>query len=67
MTMKIAGLADIVRRHARERPDATAMVYQGRVTSYGLLDRLASRVANGLIAEGIRPDRKSTRLNSSHT
>ena len=65
MTMKIAGLADIVRRHARERPDATAMVYQGRVTSYGLLDRLASRVANGLIAEGIRPQVRVAHLDKS--
>ena len=65
MTMKIAGLADIVRRHAHERPDATAMVYQGRVTSYGLLDRLASRVANGLIAEGIRPQVRVAHLDKS--
>ena len=65
MTMKIAGLADIVRGHARERPDATAMVYQGHVTSYGLLDRLASRVANGLIAEGIRPQVRVAHLDKS--
>ncbi len=65
MTTKIAGLADIVRSHARERSTANAIVYQGQATSYGLLDRAASRVANGLIAEGIRPQVRVAHLDKS--
>ena len=55
MSIKITSLADIVRQHAADRPDATALVHAGHKTSYASLDRAASRVANGLIAEGIRP------------
>lgn len=65
MTTKIAGLADIVRSHARERPNSTALVYRGQATTYGLLDRLASRVANGLIAEGMRPQVRVAHLDKS--
>jgi fatty-acyl-CoA synthase len=51
-------LADVLRRQARRRPDATALVYGDRVTSYGALDRHANQVANGLIGLGIgRHDR----------
>ena len=53
MSDEITSLADIVRRHAAERPDALALVHAGRTTSYGALDRAASRVANGLLAEGL--------------
>ena len=55
MSIEMAGLADIVRQHAAERPDTAALVHAGRTTSYAELDRAASRVANGLIAEGIGP------------
>ncbi|MFM8536239.1 MAG: AMP-binding protein, partial [Acidimicrobiia bacterium] len=65
MTMKIAGLADIARNHARERPEAVAIVYQGRQTTYGALDRAASQVANGLIADGVRPQMRVAHLDKS--
>lgn len=65
MTTKISGLADIVRSHARNRPDATAIVYRERATNYGALDRLASRVANGLIAEGIGSQVRVAHLDKS--
>ena len=42
MGIEIAGLADIVRIHAGERPDAAAIVHEGRTTSYAGLDRAAS-------------------------
>ncbi|MGE4430387.1 MAG: fatty acid--CoA ligase [Sphingobium sp.] len=48
-------LADLARLHARERPDATALVFEGRVSSFALFDRHVSQVANGLIAMGIAP------------
>lgn len=49
-------LADIYRHRAAAMPNAMAQVFDGRKTTYGELDRRASRVAQGLIAEGCRPD-----------
>ncbi len=65
MSIEITNLADIVRRHAAERPDATALVHAGRTTSYAALDRAASRVANGLISEGIDPQARIAHLDKS--
>ncbi len=65
MAIEIAGFADIVRVHAVERPAAAAIVYEGRTTTYADLDRAASRVANGLIAEGIRPQVRVAHLDKS--
>jgi long-chain acyl-CoA synthetase len=48
-------LADIVRRHARERGDRPIITYGERVISYAEMDARADRVAQGLIAEGVRP------------
>ena len=48
-------LADLGRHHARTRPDRMALVFGGRSTTYAELDHRASRVANGLAAEGLRP------------
>ena len=41
----IGAIADITRHHAAVRPEAPAMIFEGRTTSYGLLDRRASRIA----------------------
>ncbi len=65
MAIEINGLADIVRVHARERPETAAIVCNGRATSYADLDRAASRVANGLIADGIRPQARIAHLDKS--
>ena len=65
MSVGITGLADITRHHAARQPDVAALVYQGRTTSYGALDRAASRVANGLIAEGIKPGVRVAHLDKS--
>jgi long-chain acyl-CoA synthetase len=48
-------LGDITRYHARRRADATAIVFEGRTTSWQALDTSASQVANALIAAGVRP------------
>lgn len=51
-------LADLVRSHASTRADAIALTFEGRDSSYAMLDALASRVANGMIAMGLaRGDR----------
>ena len=55
MTDKVACVADLARKHGRERPDAEAMWFEGRTTTYAELDRLSSQCANALIAAGVRP------------
>src|SRR5476649_2666837 len=65
MSIEIAGLADIVREHARQQPDTAAIVHRGRTTSYANLDHAASCVAQGLIADGIRPQRRVAHLDKS--
>ncbi|MEO0981536.1 MAG: long-chain-fatty-acid--CoA ligase [Pseudomonadota bacterium] len=49
-------LADIPRVQAKTRPDATALWFEGRTTSFAELDARASKVANGLIAAGVGPN-----------
>jgi long-chain acyl-CoA synthetase len=48
-------LAEIPRWHARHRPDRVALICAERRTTFAELNRLASRAANGLIAEGLPP------------
>jgi acyl-CoA synthetase (AMP-forming)/AMP-acid ligase II len=43
-------VADLPRFHAAVRPQAHALEYRDRVTTYADLDRSTSRVANGLLA-----------------
>lgn len=52
---EIRNFGDIVRLHARKRPDRIALHFQGRETSYAALDERASRVANSLLALGLKP------------
>src|SRR5688572_15793008 len=48
-------LGDIVRYHARYRPERIAVSFESRATSWGELDRSSNRVANALSASGCRP------------
>ena len=48
-------LADLARLNAHERPEAMALIFEGRETSYAAFDRHVSQIANGLIAMGIAP------------
>jgi long-chain acyl-CoA synthetase len=66
MDIETEGLASIVRHHAAERPDAAAIVHAGRATTYAELDRASSRVANGLIAEGIKPQTRVAHLDKNN-
>jgi acyl-CoA synthetase (AMP-forming)/AMP-acid ligase II len=52
---QVRGLADVARVQARAYGDRTALVYEGRRTGYGALDKAASRVAQRLLAEHIAP------------
>jgi len=51
----ILTVGDITRHHAKIRPGRVAIHFEGRHTTYGELDRRANRVANGLTADGLRP------------
>lgn len=48
-------LAEMIRRHATERPDRPCLTYQDRTTTFGQLHERSSRVAQGLMAEGLGP------------
>lgn len=52
---RLTCMADISRLHGRERPDAIAIDFKDRTTTFGELDRRASQVANGLLAQGLTP------------
>ncbi len=47
--------ADITRSQAKTRPGDIAQVFEDRRTSFGELDARASRIANGLIGLGLKP------------
>jgi fatty-acyl-CoA synthase len=51
----IGTVADITRHHARTRPDRVAIHFEGRRTTFAELDRRANQIANGLIAESLKP------------
>lgn len=55
MTDNAPTLGALIRQQAAERPASTAFVFEGTETDYRELDARASRVANGLIAEGCKP------------
>ena len=47
-------IQDLIQRQARERPDATALVFEGRATSYHALVDVSNRIAHALVARGIQ-------------
>jgi long-chain acyl-CoA synthetase len=53
--MPIDVLSDILRKHAAERPDKTALVFGDRRWSYTDLRAESARVARALLAEGVAP------------
>lgn len=48
-------LGDIARFHARQRPDAIALSFEGRNTTFRQFDLNTNKVANALVASGVRP------------
>jgi acyl-CoA synthetase (AMP-forming)/AMP-acid ligase II len=65
---EVATVADISRGQAQRRPDAVALKFEGRETSFGQVDAAASRIADQLIASGISPQERIGYLakNSDH-
>ncbi len=47
-------MADITRVQARKNGDIPALIFEGRETTYAQLDVIASKIANGLSAEGLK-------------
>jgi acyl-CoA synthetase (AMP-forming)/AMP-acid ligase II len=47
-------LGDVARYHARERAGSVALTFEGRSTTFGQFDRLTNRVANAMLAEGLK-------------
>src|SRR5712671_3411824 len=52
---QLTNLADMVRARAKARGDAVAYEFAGRQTSFSEFDILTNRVANALIAGGLKP------------
>jgi acyl-CoA synthetase (AMP-forming)/AMP-acid ligase II len=52
---EIVSLADVPRVHARRRPDAPAVLFEGRTTTYAEWRDRCFRLANGLIAAAVKP------------
>src|SRR5260370_41010600 len=48
-------LADMIRMRAKSRGGAIAYEFEGRLTSFADFDRKTNRVANALIAMGVKP------------
>ncbi|MFZ4121248.1 MAG: fatty acid--CoA ligase [Caulobacterales bacterium] len=65
---QMRSLADVSRVQARERPDKPALVFEGRVTTFGAFDRHTNQVGHGLIAAGVQPQSHISYLgkNSDH-
>jgi len=53
--MAIETIADIIRTHGAERPDAVAVEVGERAATFGELDRRSSQLANALSAAGVEP------------
>ena len=52
---RMVTLGDVARYHAEVRPDAVALEFEGRITSFAEFDRHSAQVAAALVAEGLRP------------
>jgi len=63
--ISINTLGDLTRAHAQVRPEKSALVFEGRETTFAQLDRRASQVANGLIATGLKPQARIALLDKN--
>ena len=61
-------LGDIAGYHASERPNAVALTFEGRETSFAGFNRCSDQVANALLAEGLTRGQRITYIgkNSDH-
>jgi acyl-CoA synthetase (AMP-forming)/AMP-acid ligase II len=52
---ELDSMADLIAAHVAGRPEATALSFLGRDTSFAALDAQSNRIANALLAEGLEP------------
>ncbi len=57
-TSTIRTLGDISRVHAAARADAVASKFEGRITTYAMLDAHTNKVAHALLASHVRKDER---------
>ena len=50
----VACVADLPRVQSLRRGGASALVFEGRTTTFAQVDAMASRIANALIASGVQ-------------
>lgn len=67
-TQKLANLAEMVRERAKSRGDAIAYEFEGRLTSFAEFDVKTNKVANALLAMGVKKGDRIAYLgkNSDH-
>jgi long-chain acyl-CoA synthetase len=61
----LGDLCELIRYQAAVRGERVALTFQGRETTYGQLDRRASRVANGLLASCPTPQTRVALLDKN--
>ena len=64
----VASVADMARVQALRRGHAPAITFEGRTMTFADVDAMASRIANALIASGVRTQERVAYLskNSDH-
>jgi long-chain acyl-CoA synthetase len=58
-------VADVIRRHAAQRPEAVALRHGERALAYGDLDERSNRLAQALLARGVRAGTRVAYLDRS--
>ncbi len=53
--MTLTNVADIPRQQAAIRPDAVALLFEGRETTFGQWNEASNRCAQALLAQGLKP------------
>ena len=61
----VACVADVPRVQARRRGGETALVFEGRARTFAEVDAMASRIANALIASGLRTQERIAYLSKN--
>ena len=61
----VACVADLPRVQALRRGGAPALVFEGRTTTFAEVDAMASRIANALIASGVRTQERIAYLSKN--
>ena len=61
----VASVADVARVQALRRGSAPALVFEGRAMTFADVDAMASRVANALIASGVRTQERIAYLSKN--